>query len=144
MPVKGGGAWGVDPSGVARALHCRAYPTQSLPKVAASRRYAGPQIQGLLANLGPNQEFRIGSSLKSCRVAEGSLDVYPRYGPTSEWDTAAAQCIVEEAGGAILDWNLRPLSYNRKSSLINPSFLVVGDGAHGWAAVLQGLSGRGV
>ena len=69
----------------------------------------------------------MGSSLKSCMVAEGVADVYARLGPTSEWDTAAAQCIVEEAGGLITDTQMNVLRYNTKESLLNPDFFVFGD-----------------
>jgi len=68
-----------------------------------------------------------GSSLKFCLIAAGEADLYPRLGPTSEWDTAAAQCVVEEAGGAVLSLAERtPLRYNQNESLINPEFLVTG------------------
>lgn len=136
---RGGGARRQDAQGMAEAIRCRAFPKTELPVVAASRRHAGPHVKPLLERLEPYQERRIGSSLKSCRIAEGSVDLYPRHGPTHEWDTAAAQCIVEEAGGSILDWQLQPLRYNRGSSLINPSFLVLGDRRHDWAALLDGL-----
>jgi 3'(2'), 5'-bisphosphate nucleotidase len=66
-------------------------------------------------------------------VAEGKADIYPRLGPTSEWDTAAAQCIVEEAGGKILDLEMQPMRYNTKRSLLNPYFLVIGDTEFNWA-----------
>ena len=81
--------------------------------------------------------LRIGSSLKTCYIAEGRADVYLRYGPTSEWDTAAAQCILENAGGALMDLEMQPLRYNTKDSLINPSFIAVGDTNHDWRRYLQ-------
>jgi 3'(2'), 5'-bisphosphate nucleotidase len=74
----------------------------------------------------------MGSSLKFCLVAEGSADLYPRLGPTSEWDTAAAQAVVEAAGGAVVELNGEPLAYNRKAELLNPWFLVLGDPARDW------------
>ena len=74
----------------------------------------------------------IGSSLKICLVAEGKADIYPRFGPTSEWDTAAAQCVVEQAGGILTDTQLQPLRYNTKESLLNPYFLVIGDTNKDW------------
>jgi 3'(2'), 5'-bisphosphate nucleotidase len=65
-----------------------------------------------------------GSSLKFCLIAEGRADVYPRFGPTMEWDTAAGQAIVEQAGGRVLRaGSQEPLSYN-KEDLLNPSFIV--------------------
>lgn len=70
-----------------------------------------------------------GSSLKFCLVAEGTADVYPRFGPTMEWDTAAAQCVVEESGGSVaaLDGKGRPLSYNKRD-LRNSGFIAVSGG----------------
>lgn len=70
---------------------------------------------------------QMNSALKFPQIARGLADVYVRFGPTSEWDTAAGQCIVEEAGGAVVDFNGDPLHYNAKSSLINPSFIAMGD-----------------
>jgi 3'(2'), 5'-bisphosphate nucleotidase len=70
---------------------------------------------------------RLNSSLKFCWLAEGRADCYPRIGETYEWDTAAAQCILEEAGGIVVDFNGKSLQYNAKSSLVNPPFLAMGD-----------------
>jgi 3'(2'), 5'-bisphosphate nucleotidase len=73
-----------------------------------------------------NCEFIVmGSSLKFCLVADGSADLYPRRGPTMEWDTAAAHCVVEQAGGTVTDLDGNPLLYN-KENLLNPGFLVTG------------------
>ncbi len=79
----------------------------------------------------------MGSSLKLCLVADGSVDVYPRLGPTSEWDTAASHCVVEQAGGRVTDLALQPLRYNTKDSLLNPEFLVFGDDSKDWRACLS-------
>ena len=68
-----------------------------------------------------------GSSLKFCRLAEGALDLYPRFGPTSEWDTAAGQAILEGAGGLVLDAHGRPLRYNQRDTLLNGEFVALGD-----------------
>lgn len=78
----------------------------------------------------------LGSSLKLCLVAEGAADVYLRLGPTSEWDTAAGQCIVEAAGGRVTDLRLQPLQYNQRDSLLNPEFLVHASTATDWAPLL--------
>lgn len=67
------------------------------------------------------------SAIKFGLIAKGVGDIYVRFGKTSEWDTASGQCIVEEAGGLVVDFEGRPLQYNTKSSLINPSFLAMGD-----------------
>jgi 3'(2'), 5'-bisphosphate nucleotidase len=80
----------------------------------------------------------MGSSLKFCIVAEGRADVYPRLGPTSEWDTAAAQAVVEQAGGKVLELDGKPLSYNAKPDILNPWFVVVGAADHDWLALLEG------
>ena len=77
-----------------------------------------------------------GAALKSCLVAEGRADSYVRIGPTGEWDTGAAQIIVEEAGGQIMDLALQPLSYNERESLENPNFIVVGSPNLAWDEIL--------
>ena len=74
----------------------------------------------------------LGSSLKFCRIAEGRIDVYPRFGPTSEWDTAAAQCVLEEAGGVVLRLDGTPLDYGRKENILNPDFIALGDASLPW------------
>lgn len=83
------------------------------------------------------------SSLKSCLVAEGGADIYMRIGPTGEWDTGATQCIVEEAGGRILDLYLQPLSYNLRETLINPNFITMGDPELNWSEILIKPEGNG-
>lgn len=70
---------------------------------------------------------RLNSSLKFCWIAEGCADIYPRIGMTSEWDTAAAQCILERAGGRVVDLQGEALQYNAKESLVNPDFIAIGD-----------------
>jgi 3'(2'), 5'-bisphosphate nucleotidase len=72
---------------------------------------------------------RMNSSYKFCEIAAGKQDVYPKYTDTSEWDTAAGQIILEEAGGVLVNTSGQPLTYNTKESLINPSFLALGDAA---------------
>ena len=69
-------------------------------------------------------------------MAEGVADIYARLGPTSEWDTAAAQCIVEEAGGQITRTDMSRLEYNTKESLLNPHFFVFGDDSIDWSQYL--------
>ena len=78
----------------------------------------------------------VGSSLKFCLVAEGSADFYPRLGPTSEWDTAAAQAVVESAGGVVITTDGERLRYNTKPELLNPHFLVFGDRSRDWLRIL--------
>lgn len=104
--------------------------------VAGSRAHRTAEFNQFLENLGETEVLSIGSALKSCVVAEGQADIYARLGPTSEWDTAAAQCIVEEAGGKITDTNMQRLRYNTKDSLLNPHFFVFGDQSVDWASYL--------
>ena len=80
--------------------------------------------------------LQMGSSLKFCVVAEGCADVYPRLGPTSEWDTAAAQAVVEQAGGSVVTLDGRPKKYNAKADILNPYFLVIGAADRDWLAPL--------
>ena len=68
------------------------------------------------------------------------MDLYIRYGPTSEWDTAAGQCVLEQAGGAVTDLAGVALRYNSKESLLNPDFLAFGDREVDWAALLRGAA----
>jgi 3'(2'), 5'-bisphosphate nucleotidase len=133
--ARGGGAFRREPGGKATALHVRPLD-RSHVIVAGSRSHAGDTLAAFLANVGSHELISMGSSLKSCLVAEGRADVYPRLGPTSEWDTAAAHCIVEEAGGRVTDTAMRPLRYNTKESLLNPDFFVSGDPGHDWSRYL--------
>jgi 3'(2'), 5'-bisphosphate nucleotidase len=108
------------------------------PRVAGSRSHGDPRLSSFLARLGDYDYMALGSSLKFCLVAAGEADVYLRYGATSEWDTAAGQCIVEAAGGAVVDLAGRRLVYNRKDSLINPDFLVHAGAWVRWQRLLEG------
>lgn len=105
--------------------------------VAGSRSHRGDSLNAFLANLGEHELLSMGSALKSCLVADGAADIYPRLGPTSEWDTAAAQCIVEEAGGRVTTLDMNTLRYNSKESLLNPEFFVFGDDSVDWSQYLQ-------
>lgn len=115
--------------------------TRGLPElatVAGSRSHGGSAVALLQQLIGDDYtSVPLGSSLKFCLVARGDADVYLRRGATSEWDTAAAQSVLEEAGGAVLDLNGEPLRYNRGDSLINPEFIAVGDVAIDWKSRLQ-------
>jgi 3'(2'), 5'-bisphosphate nucleotidase len=103
--------------------------------IVGSRSHQTPLMQAYLAKLDAEYELiSIGSSLKFCLVAEGRADLYPRLGPTSEWDTAAAQCVVVEAGGFVVDLAGKPLRYNTKDSILNPYFLAYGDDSRDWLA----------
>ncbi|MCU7959183.1 MAG: 3'(2'),5'-bisphosphate nucleotidase CysQ [gamma proteobacterium symbiont of Bathyaustriella thionipta] len=105
-------------------------------RIAGSRSHAGESLLAFLKKVGEHELLPMGSSLKSCLVAEGVADLYVRLGPTSEWDTGAAQCIVEEAGGRLTQTDLQQLQYNTKDSLLNPHFLVFGDHSIDWKSFL--------
>jgi 3'(2'), 5'-bisphosphate nucleotidase len=79
----------------------------------------------------------MGSALKFGLLAEGRLDLYPRFGPTSEWDTAAGQCLVEAVGGAVLDLEGRPLRYNQRDTLLNGDFIAMADAGLPWRTWLE-------
>ena len=97
--------------------------------VVASRRHSSPEQERLLAglseHLGELQLTSVGSSLKFCLLAEGAADCYPRLAPTSQWDTAAAQGVLEGAGGVVLQLDGKPFSYPARESLLNASFLAL-------------------
>lgn len=117
-----------------------ARPIQQPLAVVASRRHGTDKLQACLALLEQSfpevQLTSMGSSFKLCLIAEGKADIYPRLAPTSEWDTAAAQAIVEAAGGLVVDEQFQPLRYNTKDSLLNPCFYVLGDPSFDWASTL--------
>ncbi len=119
----------------AAAIHTRR-KTANSTIIAGSRSHRGDSLEAFLQKVGDYEMISMGSSLKSCLVAEGLADIYPRLGPTSEWDTAAAQCVVEEAGGRITKTNMQPLRYNTKDELLNPYFLVIGDPGFDWTQYL--------
>ena len=110
--------------------------------MAASRAHSGAAVEAYRARLADEVEqvevIGMGSSLKICLVAEGLADIYPRLGPTSEWDTAAAHCVLESAGGSLTTLAGAPLKYN-KENILNPWFLAGGDREFDWTALAHGL-----
>jgi len=93
-------------------------------RIVISRSHPNEKVSEFINQYEKHKLIRMGSSLKLCCIAEGKADIYPRLGPTSEWDIGAAQCIVEEAGGTVLEHNSnRRLSYN-KENILNPFFIV--------------------
>jgi 3'(2'), 5'-bisphosphate nucleotidase len=128
-PAKGLCYWGAagvgafsEHQGAAR-LRIRTAPPSSPLRVVGSRSHASGQIGGYLARLSPHVMTGIGSSLKFCLIAEGNADLYPRFGPTSEWDTAAGQALLEAAGGQVTRFDGHRLRYNCRESLINGDFI---------------------
>ena len=111
-------------------------PGSSQLGVVASKDHAGPLVSAMLSRLTNPQLRSMGSSLKFCLVAEGKADLYLRDLPTMEWDTAAAQCIVEAAGGGIYALNGDSLRYG-KPGLKNPAIMTVGDTLFNWRQLLS-------
>ena len=100
-------------------------------RVADSKSHGGAALARFLEQIGDHDVVSMGSSLKLCLVAEGAAHLYPRLGPTMEWDTGAAHAIVNEAGGRVTDLSDRPLAYN-KEDLLNPYFMVAGNPPYPW------------
>lgn len=129
------GAFKCIEKGEAQLIEVAATPLKSESwKVVASRRHQNEATRNSLSQFGATEIVSMGSSLKFCLIAEGSADFYPRLAPTSEWDTAAAQAIVEAAGGCVLEYpSLQPLRYNRRAdTLLNPHFIVCAESPLYW------------
>jgi len=134
---KGGGAYRSIGGGAPVRIHVADYRDQRL-KVVASRSHQTPELKEFLDKLGECDIVSSGSSLKLMMVAEGSAHLYPRIGYTMEWDTAAAQVVVEEAGGEVTDLEGHHLGYN-KESLRNPFFMVSGNPVYPWHGLVEGI-----
>jgi 3'(2'),5'-bisphosphate nucleotidase len=119
------GAWQRTAVG-AVALNTTAPAPGAALRVMGSRSHGGDALAQWLAKLQVDHTFvAAGSSLKFCRIAQGLADIYPRHGPTCQWDTAAAQAVLEQAGGAVLDAQGRPLRYGLDRPMLNPHFIAV-------------------
>ena len=134
--IPGEGGWRQVGAGPVQALQVAAHAADPV-RVVGSRSHRGDSLAGFLARLGRHELVGVGSSLKLCLIAEGAADVYPRLGPTSEWDTAAAQAVVVAAGGAVVELDGRPLRYNAGVELLNPSFVAYGDRQRDWLSLLR-------
>ena len=128
---RGAGACRRDEGGRDVPLRVRQPATAQL-RVAASRSHRDARTEAFIARMGAVEEVGLGSSLKFCLLAEGGLDAYPRFGPTCEWDTAAGQCVLEAAGGIVVDPRGRPLRYNQRATLLNGDFIALGDPQLPW------------
>jgi 3'(2'),5'-bisphosphate nucleotidase len=110
-----------------REIHVRPAPPQGLTALA-SRSHSDPETEAFLAGLAVRERRAAGSSLKFCAVAEGEADVYPRFGETMEWDTAAGDAILRAAGGIVVDRDRRPLRYGKaEAQFRNGPFVAWGD-----------------
>ncbi|VVP33886.1 3'(2'),5'-bisphosphate nucleotidase CysQ [Pseudomonas fluorescens] len=138
------GAWRGDEGSEPAPIQVRDVPAPGAAfTVVASRRHTSPEQERLLAglseSLGELQLANIGSSLKFCLLAEGAADCYPRLAPTSQWDTAAAQGVLEGAGGEVLELSGMPFSYPARASLLNNYFVALPAGVS-WRGKLLALS----
>jgi len=109
-------------------------------RVFTSRRHGGLRLEALLKTLQSRvcglQRLYSGSAIKFCRLAEGAADLYPRFTPCSEWDTAAGHALLQGAGGDVLGLDAVPLVYNKPDSLRSPEFYALADpGRPLWAAL---------
>jgi 3'(2'), 5'-bisphosphate nucleotidase len=93
-------------------------------RLVASRSHPSNMLASLLEIIVDYEIIEIGSSIKFCLIASGQADCYPRFGPTSEWDTAAGEAIVESAGGQVVNTNGDSMNYNVKEDYLNPNFIV--------------------
>ncbi len=105
-------------------------------KLAASRSHRGAALEAFISRIGEAEFIEMGSSLKLCLVAEGVAHLYPRFGPTMEWDTAAAHAVVAEAGGRVTDLAGVELSYNKEDTH-NPHFMAAGEPPFPWIKFLD-------
>ncbi len=133
---QGGGAFEKQADGSVRSIRVTA-TAQAPLRVVGSRSHRGELLDAYLAKLGDHEMVPMGSSLKLCLVALGEADIYPRLGLTSEWDTAAAQAVVECAGGHVVQTDGTPLLYNAKEDILNPHFIVYGDASRDWTGFLE-------
>lgn len=126
LAAQGLGAFRRDAAGQVGLRVAAPAPGQPL-RVIGSRSHAGAEMAAWLAQLSvPHVFMAAGSSLKFCRIAEGAADVYPRFGPTCQWDTAAGQCVLEQAGGSVTEPSGTPLRYGLERPLLNPYFIARG------------------
>ena len=122
--IKGEGAHMRDRTG--RVHRIRVAEPKDTLRVVASKNHLNDETRAFIATLGAHETVQAGSSLKFCRIAEGHADIYPRMGPTSEWDTAAAHAVLLAAGGKVKTPEGQPLVYG-KENILNPNFIAAGN-----------------
>lgn len=146
VPVGGREYWGRPGVGAWRAANAQALAeplhiarrSQVPVRVVGSRSHRGDSLDGFLARIGPHALVALGSSLKLCVLAEGEADVYPRLGPTSQWDIAAGQAVLEGAGGRVCTLEGATLTYEARGDFLNPFFVAFGPSDRDWLADLRG------
>jgi len=123
------GAWAVQTgTGSAAARRSLAVRQLSPMRIVASRSHGHAALATLCAELDIETDISVGSSLKFCLLAEGKAQLYPRFTPTAEWDTAAGQAVLEAAGGVVLTLDGEPLDYGHaERKFLNPFFVAAAD-----------------
>lgn len=134
--ARGHGSHRVVSNNTAQSIRARTYQKDTFI-AAVSRSHGNERQQQFLASVNPVDTITSGSSIKMCLVADGTVDLYARLGLTSEWDTAAAQCVLEESGGQLTTTDMQQLRYNTKDSLLNPEFFAFGRDAPDWSQHLD-------
>ena len=138
--VNGGVATRHGQDGSATTLAGRSWPGPDRLAVVASRNHGGERLEAYLealaARFGEVDRKPVGSSLKLCILAEGRADIYPRLGPTSEWDIGAAHAVLLAAGGGVWAADGSALSYNAEENILNPEFFAVSDRSFDWRTEL--------
>ncbi|MFC4260109.1 3'(2'),5'-bisphosphate nucleotidase CysQ [Marinobacter lacisalsi] len=122
--IKGQGAWKREADGSTRKLQV-VNPPEAI-RTVASKNHLNQETRDFIDQLGNHELVQAGSSLKFCRIAEGKADIYPRLGPTCEWDTGAAHAVLVAAGGKVNQLDGTPLAYG-KEHVLNPYFVASGD-----------------
>jgi 3'(2'), 5'-bisphosphate nucleotidase len=136
--LAGGGAWRARGGAAREAIRVAGrLPGGAALRLVGSRSHRGDSLDALLARIGPHEFVAMGSSLKFCVLAEGGADVYPRLGPTSEWDTAAGHAVLLGAGGRVMRLDGTPLRYNAHDGWLNPDFIACGDAEADWPRWLR-------
>lgn len=144
VAARGCGAWHAEGATLRPVLSAPLPARGERPvRIVASRRHRGARdeafCQAVGERLGEIEFSTAGSAFKICIVAEGRADLYPRFGPTMEWDTAAGQVVVEEAGGVLMDEQGRPFRYNQRDTLLNGGFIVAGAEPALWQDICASL-----
>lgn len=134
--LPGIGAWRADSASAdgsaLRVAICSSDPI----RVVGSRSHRGDSLDGFLSRLGPHALLTLGSSLKLCVLAEGGAEIYPRLGPTSQWDIAAGQAVLEGAGGRVCTLDGESLRYDPRADFLNPHFVAFGPNDRDWLGLL--------
>lgn len=123
--AEGKGAFKSTAGGSPKQIFCDPLSLEHRVRVVGSRSHGSSALSLYTDFFAEFDILPMGSSLKLCRIADGGADLYPRFGLTSEWDIAAAQCVLQEAGGGVFQFSGKELEYN-KENILNPFFVALG------------------